>query len=348
MMRRWLTSGLASLLALALVLGLALLMGRGGAVQIKHPGPEAVPITAFPIPHFKADDPAQQRFGLLDYIGGIELRGAHANFGGISAIRLRPDGQNFLAVTDNGDWITGRILSNNGKPVGLADVTIAPVIGPDGLPAKEQGLWDVESLTIDGDQVFIGIERQHSILAFDARETILGAVGKHVPVPDHVQNWPENKGIEALGILPKQSPYAGRLIGLSERSHWRGETTEGFVMHRDGSQPFRFLLTRRDNFDVTDLDFLPSGDLIVLERTFSPLRGVAMRLRRIKIAAIRPDAIVDGETLLMADRSYQIDNMEGLSIHRNGAGETIFTLVSDDNFSVAQRNLLLQFRWNGD
>ena len=37
--------------------------------------------------------------------------------------------------------------------------------------------------------------------------------------------------------------------------------------------------------------------------------------------------------------------MEGLSINRNAAGEIIFTLISDDNFSVAQRTMLLQFRW---
>jgi hypothetical protein len=57
---------------------------------------------------------------------------------------------------------------------------------------------------------------------------------------------------------------------------------------------------------------------------------------------------VDGEILLTADKSFHVDNMEGLSIHRNAEGQTIFTIVSDDNFSVAQRTLLLQFRWLGD
>jgi hypothetical protein len=38
-----------------------------------------------------------------------------------------------------------------------------------------------------------------------------------------------------------------------------------------------------------------------------------------------------------------IDNMEGLSVHTGPDGESILTLVSDDNFSVLQRTLLLQF-----
>jgi hypothetical protein len=35
--------------------------------------------------------------------------------------------------------------------------------------------------------------------------------------------------------------------------------------------------------------------------------------------------------------------MEGLSVHRSPSGETVLTLISDDNFSPLQRTLLLQF-----
>jgi hypothetical protein len=35
--------------------------------------------------------------------------------------------------------------------------------------------------------------------------------------------------------------------------------------------------------------------------------------------------------------------MEGLSVHRSAGGETVLTLISDDNFSAVQRTLLLQF-----
>ena len=51
---------------------------------------------------------------------------------------------------------------------------------------------------------------------------------------------------------------------------------------------------------------------------------------------------------LDVDLAYQIDNMEGIAVHRNAAGETIITLVSDDNFSAIQRNLLLQFALVGE
>ena len=66
------------------------------------------------------------------------------------------------------------------------------------------------------------------------------------------------------------------------------------------------------------------------------------------LASIKPDALVDGKPLIEADLAYQIDNMEGIAVHRNARGETILTLVSDDNFSVIQRNLLLQFTLVGE
>ena len=45
---------------------------------------------------------------------------------------------------------------------------------------------------------------------------------------------------------------------------------------------------------------------------------------------------------------YQIDNMEGLSVHVDSAGDAVLTLISDDNFSFIQRSLLLQFAVMGE
>ena len=66
-------------------------------------------------------------------------------------------------------------------------------------------------------------------------------------------------------------------------------------------------------------------------------------MRRIALGAIKPGALVDGPVLFEVDLGYEIDNMEGLSVHRSADGETVLTLVSDDNFSPLQRTLLLQF-----
>jgi hypothetical protein len=43
------------------------------------------------------------------------------------------------------------------------------------------------------------------------------------------------------------------------------------------------------------------------------------------------------------DLGNEIDNMEGLDVHRDSDGEIVLTMISDDNFSLLQRSLLLQF-----
>jgi len=88
---------------------------------------------------------------------------------------------------------------------------------------------------------------------------------------------------------------------------------------------------------------LPSGDLLLLERKFSIMKGVGIRIRRTPLASVKPDALIDGATIFEVDLSYEIDNMEGIDAHVTTEGETVLTLISDDNFSMIQRTLLLQF-----
>ena len=104
-----------------------------------------------------------------------------------------------------------------------------------------------------------------------------------------------------------------------------------------------FSLKRTDDFDVSDCAATPDGNLLVLERRFSWTRGLAVRIRSVPLAAIKSGALVDGRELMFADMGSQIDNMEGLSVHRDSSGALVLTLISDDNFSVLQRTLLLQF-----
>ena len=55
------------------------------------------------------------------------------------------------------------------------------------------------------------------------------------------------------------------------------------------------------------------------------------------------EMLFESEVLLEAHDNLNIDNMEGIAAHRSASGETILTLISDDNFSALQRTLLMQF-----
>ena len=136
------------------------------------------------------------------------------------------------------------------------------------------------------------------------------------------------------------------MIAVSEYSLDGAGNLRSFLIGTN--QVTRFSVKRTDEFDVSDCTILPPDDLLLLERRFSLVRGIAIRIRRMPLSNLKEGAMVDGHTMIEADLAYQIDNMEGISIHRTTNGETIITIVSDDNFSVLQRNLLLQFAVVGE
>lgn len=102
-------------------------------------------------------------------------------------------------------------------------------------------------------------------------------------------------------------------------------------------------MRRTEKYDISDAVLLPSGELLILERKFSWFTGVNIRIRSIPLKGIAPGALVDGPVLFLADLGHEIDNMEGIDAHVTADGETVLTLISDDNFSMLQRTLLLQF-----
>jgi hypothetical protein len=162
-----------------------------------------------------------------------------------------------------------------------------------------------------------------------------------VPLPPAARRLPYNKGIEALVMVPKGLPLAGTLIAISERGLDADGNLIAFLI--GGPDPGQFSVRRTDHFDVSDAVLLRSGDLLVLERKFSLLEGVGIRIRQIPLASLAPGAVVDGPAIFGADLGEEIDNMEGIDAHITGDGETMLTMVSDDNFSMIQRTLLLQF-----
>jgi len=305
--------------------------------------PVKIDIAAQTIESFSPREPEQVRFGPLEFRGGLQLTSSYREFGGLSALRVAADGARFVALTDKGRWLTGRIVYDGKNRLrGIADATMAPMLGTDGRPLAARGWYDTESIAEDGGTLYVGIERVNRIVRFDFGRLGVLARGEPIALPPGVAKLPNNKGLEAMVFVPKGLPLAGTLIAMSERGLDADGNIKAFLI--GGPSPGEFSIKRSDDFDISDAALLPSGDLLLLERRFFWWSGVAMRIRRVALATIAPGALVDGATLLFADMGYQIDNMEGLSVHRDAAGDTILTLVSDDNFSLIQRTILLQFR----
>jgi hypothetical protein len=289
---------------------------------------------------FSPAEPTRTQFGPLMFRGGLVLQSSDPDFGGLSGLRVAADGEHFLAISDRGHWLRGRLVYRNTAPIAIAEAELAPMIGPDGRPLKSRGWYDTEALSVQDGMAYVGIERVHQIVRFDLAKEGLRARGQIVPAPAGIKLLPKNQGIECLEMAPPNSLLAGTLIAISERGLDSRHNLKGFLI---GASPGLFVFKRTDDFDVSDCAATPDGDLLVLERRFSWLRGLAIRIRSVPIATIKAGATVDGRELFFADLSQEIDNMEGLSVHRAADGAVVLTLVSDDNFSPLQRTLLLQF-----
>lgn len=306
------------------------------------PAPLDVTIRSFPINAFAPLNPGETRFGAFEFRGGLELQSDYRGFGGISSLRTDPTGTRLTAITDAGQWLTARLVRENGRPSGLSEARMAAILGPGGRPLAETGNGDCEALWIEGGVALVGIERTHRIARFETfgRDGV-NARATLAPVPMGAERLRSNRGIEAIGIFPRGHALAGTVLAISENSQNAQGDIRGFLIGRERSS--EFAVKRTNDFEVTDLAFLPSGELLLLERWFSPWRGVAMRIRRIDAATIQPGAVVDGPIVLAGNMANQIDNMEGIAVHRGPDGETMIMLISDDNFSYLQRTILLQF-----
>ena len=307
--------------------------------------PVPIKVKARPIPFFDSSDHARVRFGSLEYRSGLVLTSSFPGFGGLSGLRLDAKGERFIALSDHGSWFTGRIVYQGRAMTGLDDVEAAPMLGPDGKPLAARGWFDTESIALDGSFVYVGIERVNQVVRFDFAKGFTRSRGEVFPMPPAVKKLPNNKGLEALVFVPKGFALEGTLIAISERGLDREGNLIAFLV--GGPTPGQFSVRRSQNFDISDAVLLPSGELLVLERKFSLLSGVGIRIRRIALKSLAPNAVVDGPAIFEADLGEEIDNMEGIDAFVTPEGETVLTMVSDDNFSLLQRTLLLQFRLVG-
>lgn len=321
-----------------LALGLAL----GASLFAAHALAEPVTIGSGQIPVFRPGSEGAV-FGSFEFLGGIEMSSSTALFGAWSSVRFLAGGRDFIGVLDTGHWMSGRIERDAaGRLSGLADVAIVPMTDARGLQDQGKSSMDAESLAVRDGQAIVGFEQRHRVDVYALPVLEAGRPLRTLPLPFPVGRLRGNGGLETLAVSPVASPLGGGLVTVSERSvDAKGALYAGIL---DGPLKGVFKIARHDDFDVTDGAFLPDGDLLLLERRFGLATGIGMRMRRIDAKALKPGAVVDGDIVFEAGYSDQIDNMEGLDVVTLENGEVRVIVVSDDNHSILQRNLMLEFR----
>lgn len=279
----------------------------------------------------------RSRFGDLEFRGGLVVKSRSKTFGGWSGIEVLSGGHDALILSDFGYLSKARLEYRAGRLSGLEITSEMPA-----LPGKRKSIKrnDSEDLAIGPDNsLAIVLEEDKYQLAVRPFAKDAWGKPKMEAIPGARRVFSINKGLESIAVIPPGRPHAGHMLAIAERPpKGSGKTIPCWIFGVGTCS-----IVQRDGFEITSARFLPDGDLVILERRLAPGFDLAMRLRRIPASLIGGETPMDGEILLDGDLSNQIDNMEGLAIHVDDAGETILTLVSDDNQNLFQRTLILQF-----
>lgn len=306
--------------------------------------PQTIEVTAHRIDALDPADPERTRFGKLIWLGGLVLSSDSPWFGGYSGLALDADGEHLVAISDSGSWLMARLTRAGGRLQGLADVRIGPLLGMKGtVPGKDrerdsEGIALIEGSLAKGD-VLISYEQAIRIAKHAISDEGVGPALELLPLPSEAKHLSANKSLESVAML-KAGPNKGAVVTFAEHKRSSDGHHIGWLLK--GKATHQLLLADNDRMDISDIAALPDGGLIVLERDFSWAEGLHVRVERVAAEDIDPDKVMTGDTLLQGDLSYEIDNLEGVTVSPAADGGLILTLISDDNFSVLQRTLLLQ------
>lgn len=322
-----------SLISMGLAVQPALAAGRAPV--------EPMEISVRPITQFQIGREVRN-FGPLEFVGGLEMTSYARDFGGLSAFRFLKPGGDFIGVADTGFWFFGTIVRDaDRRPAGVENFRMAQMVDEAGRPMDKKWEVDAEGLGVRDGIATVGFERNHRIAQFRIEPDAMKAPFRQLDFLVPKYELRQNRGFETVAYSNPDGPHKGALVIVSERS--LDEKGNNFAAILGGAHKGVFTVRRDGDFDITDGAFLPDGDLLLLERSFSMVSGVKMRLRRIRGDGIVKGAVADGPVLMQADMSYQIDNMEGLDVWRRDDGALMVSLISDDNHSVLERNLYLEF-----
>lgn len=281
------------------------------------------------------------------FLGGLEITSDDSRFGGLSGLRIKEQGSRLFAVSDTALWFTAIIERDpEGRLGGLSMPLLSCLCRRDGTPYGNKHWGDSEALEISGNKAWVAFERLNRINVYSLDGRLLPESPSQAVPSFRPFDIAYNEGLEALARFPDGSHLQGHFIAIAEESPNARGDHRAFIASADDIR--EFAIGRSDGYSITDATFLPSGDLLILERKFGWQIGLHMRIRRLDPAAISPGVTLEGETILEASLSSGIDNMEGISAWKNAAGETIVTLVSDDNFNSIQRTILLEFLLQGE
>ncbi len=270
--------------------------------------------------------------GKAAFVGSYRWSLPQAGFGGFSGLEVSADGLEFWTISDAGTIVRGRFqrAGQDGPITGVTGGDLVALRDTRGKPTE--GAWDdAEGLAVSpGGEIYVSFEGYHRVWHYSQPDAAAHKMPSH---PDF-EDFQNNSSLETLAI-----DAAGDLYTLPERS---GVLTRPFPVYRlrDGKWTKIAAIPRRGPFLTVGGDFGPDGLFYLLERYFNGVWGFETRVRRMRL----DDSGISDEVTLLETPSGQHDNLEGIAVWRDTAGNIRITMISDDNFRAFQRTEFVEYR----
>jgi len=279
--------------------------------------------------------PERRSFGVLTLLSAFQLESKDKRFGGLSGLSIGADGK-LYAISDRGYWLSAKMqLGSDGVLVNLTDWQIAPMLGPSKKPVRGV-LRDAEALAVVPDgSLLIAFEGRHRIWRYSTPPHTFESIPVPVEIPRAVTQAPGNAGVEALTVFPD-----GRFLALTEGYKNPDGSFKGWLIDKGRWAELSYVPAA--GFHVTDCAALDNGDVLVLERRYVPLGILSARITLVKGSDLRAGAKVAGKELLKLEAPLAAENYEAMAVRQTAKGTMIF-IASDDNYSLFQQTVLLQF-----
>ncbi len=197
---------------------------------------------------------------------------------------------------------------------------------------------DIESLVVHRGEAWIGYEQANAVWRYDRRSF----ARRSAAAPPAMREWSNNAGPEAMVRLKdgRFLVFAEGNGGDSEAALFSGDPTAA------GTSALRLRYRPPEGYRVTDAAVLPDGRLVLLNRRVSLFAGFTARLTVAALPRLADRALIVGREIAAFEGSVTRDNLEALSVTREGA-RTILWIASDDNYNPLQRTLLMKFALEG-
>jgi hypothetical protein len=272
--------------------------------------------------------------------GVWELTSAHGFFGGFSAL-VASDGPALIAGSDRGFLLDVDLAGEAPRPVPAS----FRFVGVSTRGRKE--FVDLEALARDpaSGTLWAAFENDNLVMRFppQGRRTIRA--------PRDIAKWSANSGPETMERLAD-----GRFLMIAE-----GNTDGDRRMHEallfpvdpaeTGTRPLSFRFVGPAYFDPVDATQLPDGRVLILLRMveFSIPATFSTSIAIADPRNIRAGGAWEARVIAHMHDGILADNFEGIAFVPSAADPSrgSIWLISDDNFSIFQRTLLVRFAWNG-